>query len=166
MASVHLVAVVPTYAIADGEYDHLAAGRLAGLGFALHVLSSSLGVGQGVVQVGEPVPTTTVSGTVRRPHHEVPPVLDAGLLQPLLASAHDDWPAGAELAVTGRLVLEPYLWAPDGMLWPLVPDGVRLWTVDRLRRVGDDGVEDLPSLPGAAVGLDHAATYLIDFAAN
>jgi hypothetical protein len=63
--------------------------------------------------------------------------------------------------VTGRLIVEPYLWATDGMLWPLVPDGVRMWTVEGLRRVGDAGTEHLPTLPGPA-GLDHGAAYLLD----
>ena len=155
-----LVAVVPAHTIADGEYDDLAAGRLAALGFALQVLSSSASQGRGVVQVGVPVPITTITGTVLRPGDEVPPLLDAGHLLPLLASAHDDWTAGAELAVTGRLVVEPYLWAADGMLWPLAPDGVRIWTVEGIRRVGDDDTEHLATLPGPT-GLDHGATYLL-----
>jgi hypothetical protein len=75
-------------------------------------------------------------------------------------SAHDDWPAGAELAVIGRLVVEPYLWAADGMLWPLVPDGVRMWTVEGIRWVGEDGTENVATLRGPA-GLDHGATYLL-----
>jgi hypothetical protein len=161
VASVRLVAVVPAHTIADGEYDDLAAGRLAALGFALQEPSASAAHDRGVIQVGEPVPTTTITGTVLRPGDEVPPLLDAGHLLSLLASAHDDWTAGAELAVTGRLVVEPYLWATDGMLWPLVPDGVRMWTVEGIRRVDEEGIEHLATLPGPA-GLDHGATYLLD----
>ena len=63
--------------------------------------------------------------------------------------------------MTGRLVVEPYLWAADGMLWPLMPDGVRMWTVDGIRRVAADGTEHLATLPGPA-GLDHGATYVLD----
>jgi len=64
------------------------------------------------------------------------------------------------LAVTGRLVVEPYLWAADGMLWPLLPDGVQMWSVDRIRCIGDGGTEELESLPGPS-GLDRGATYLL-----
>ena len=117
------MAVVPTHTLADGEYDDVVTGRLAGFGFALQVTSTAAASSAGVTQEGSPVPTTTVAGTVRLPGTEVPPVLDAGLVQPLLASADERWPADAMLAVTGRLVVEPYLWAADGMLWPLLPDG-------------------------------------------
>ena len=156
-----LVAVVPTHTLADGEYDDVVTGRLAGFGFALQVTSTAAASSAGVTQEGSPVPTTTVAGTVRLPGTEVPPVLDAGLVQPLLASADERWPADAMLAVTGRLVVEPYLWAADGMLWPLLPDAVRMWSVDRIRRIGEEGTEELESLPGPS-GLEHAATYLLD----
>jgi hypothetical protein len=73
---VRLVAVVPAHTIADGEYDDLAAGRLAALGFALQVLSTAAATEYGVVQIGTPVPTTTITGTVLRPGDEVPPVLE------------------------------------------------------------------------------------------
>ena len=158
----HLGAVVPIHTIADGEYDDLAPGRLAALGFALQVLSSTPSDGAPQVgQEGAPIPSTTVTGTIVLPGDEVPPILDAGSVRPLLATVDETWPAGERFAVTGRLVVEPYLWATDGMLWPLVPEGVQMWSVDTIRRVGDDGIEDLPALPGPS-GLDHGATYLLD----
>ena len=165
MGPVHLVAVVPTYTIADGEYDHIAAGHLAALGFALQVATSAPAGpdGPGVVQDDALIPTTTITGTVLRPTDQAPAVLDDGSVRPLLATSDDPWTAGEMLAVTGRLAVEPYLWATDGMLWPLVPDGVRMWSVHAIRRLGEDGVEHLPSLPGPT-GLDHDATYVLDLA--
>jgi len=50
---VRLVAV-PAHTIADGEHDDLAAGRLAALGFALQVLTTSPGRSRG--SLAEPVP--------------------------------------------------------------------------------------------------------------
>lgn len=76
------------------------------------------------------------------------------------ASADERWPADEVLAVTGRLVVEPYLWAVDGMLWPLLPDGLRMWSVDRIHCLDADGTEEeLMSLPGPS-GLDHGAALL------
>ncbi|MFC5136984.1 hypothetical protein ACFPK1_01955 [Actinomycetospora rhizophila] len=157
-----LVAVVPHHTIAGGEYDGLAVGRYAGLGFALQVGSSTPSDGgSGVAQEGDPVPVTTVTGTVLLPSDEAPPVLSAGAVQPLLASADETWPADGQLAVTGRLVVEPCLWAADGMLWSLVSDGVRMWSVDAICRIGGDGIEDLATLSGL-IELDHGSTYVLE----
>ena len=162
VTTVRLVAVVPHHTIVDGEYDGLEVGRFAGLGFALQVQSTASADGHsGVAQEGGPVPVTTVTGTVVLPSDEAPPILSAGAVQPLLASADETWPADAQLAVTGQLVVEPYLWAADGMLWPLVPDGVRMWSVDAIRRIGLDGIEDLMTLSDPT-GLDHGSTYVLE----
>ncbi|GAA4933101.1 hypothetical protein GCM10023204_46390 [Actinomycetospora succinea] len=162
MIQVRLVAVVPHHTIADGEYDDLTVGRFSALGFALQVRSTAAtDARSGVSQEGGPVPVTTVTGTVVVPSEEAPPILAAGAVQPLLASADETWPADAQLAVTGQLVVEPYLWAADGMLWPLVPDGVRMWSVDGIRRIGLDGIEDLTTLSGPT-DLDHGSTYVLE----
>ena len=155
-----LVAVVPTHTLADGEYDDVVTGRLAGFGFALQVTSTAAASSAGVTQEGSPVPTTTVAGTVRLPGTEVPPVLDAGLVQPLLASADERWPADAMLAVTGRLVVEPYLWAADAMLWPLLPDGVRMWSSTASAASGTRAPRSWRVCPGRR-GCDRGATYLL-----
>lgn len=141
------------------KYDDVVTGQLAGFGFALQVTSTATATSAGVTQDGSSVPTTTVAGTVRLPDTEVPPVLDAGLVQPLLVTSDEPWLPDAMLAVTGRLVVEPYLWAAEGMLWPLLPDGVRMWSVDRIRRIGTRAPRTRRACPGR---LDHGATYLLE----
>lgn len=50
------------------------------------------------------------------------------------------------------------------MLWPVLPEAVRVWSVERVRCVHEKGTFALDALPGSA-GLDHEATYLLDLAA-
>lgn len=88
MPPVHLVVVVPTYTIADGEYDDIVVGRHAAFGFALQPASTRAARpgADAVVQDGAPVSTSTVTGTVIRPTAQAPAVLDDGGVRPLLAS--------------------------------------------------------------------------------
>lgn len=155
----HVVAAVPAWMLADGEYAAIAVGHAAEFGFALEPeLVETRAEAPGVVQVGEAVPTTTVSGTAVADSSDGPSVVDAGDVKPILLG--DALPGGGEVVARGRLVVEPFLWATDGILWPLIPDGVRLWSVDRIRRVGSD-IEDLEATPSVE-DVDHDAVYLLD----
>jgi hypothetical protein len=164
---VHLVAVVPTYTIGDGEYEDVVVGRPAAFGFALQPTSTrpARPGADAVVQDGAPIPTSTITGTVIRPTDQAPAVLDDGRVRPLLATSDDAWTTGDVLAVTGRLVVEPYLWATEGKLWPALPDAVRLWSVEGIRRVTGAGTMALDALPGPEE-LDHDATYVLDLVAS
>ncbi len=87
---------------------------LSALGFALHVVSTSAATERGVVQVGVP-------GADDDDHRRSASPGRRGAARPrrspaaAIASARDDWTAGAGLAVTGCLVVEPYLWATGGI---------------------------------------------------
>jgi hypothetical protein len=144
--------------LADGEYGDVAVGRRAEFGFALEPeVVEVRSAAAGLEQDDKPVPTTVVSGTVVAHSPEAPSVVDAGAVQPILV--HEPRPEGAVVA-RGRLVVEPFLWASDGVLWSLVPDGVRLWSIDRIRRIGAE-VTDLDSVPRPP-DVDHDAVYLLD----
>jgi hypothetical protein len=159
VSAVHLVAVLPAWMLADGDFGELAVGGTAEFGFAVEPHNIDLGSGvSGIDQVGEAVPTTTVSGIALAPAPEAPAVIDAGLLKPIVATL--DASVWGAVSVRGRLVVEPHLWATDGVLWPLVPDGVRLWSVDRIRAVTAEVVDLSASPPVNAV--DHDAVYLLD----
>lgn len=159
LSTVHVVAALPAWMLADGEYGDLAVGHAAEFGFALEPESvEARTAAAGLEQVGESVPTTTVSGTVLATSPDVPGVVDAGELKPIVV--RDTLPRGKTVVARGRLVVEPFLWATDGVLWPLVPDGVRLWSVDRIRCVGVE-VADLDA-PPPVNEVDHDAVYLLD----
>ncbi|MCD2186636.1 hypothetical protein [Actinomycetospora soli] len=154
----HLVTVLPAWMIADGEYGDLAVGRAAEFGFALEPESVDVGAfPPGFAQSGDRVPVTTISGSVLRPSSQTPTIVDAGTLMPVL---HGAAPSGDGVLARGRLVVEPLLWSSDGVLWPLLPDGVRLWSVDRIREVATDST-DLDISP-AVSEVDHDAVYLLD----
>ncbi|WP_433802550.1 hypothetical protein [Actinomycetospora sp. CA-084318] len=155
----HLVAVLPAWMLADGDFGGLVVGGTAEFGFAVEPAHIDLGADMaGIVQVGDAVPTTTVSGTVLAPSPEAPLVIDAGWVKPIVTAL--DASHRGTISVRGRLVVEPQLWATDGVLWPLVPDGVRLWSVDRIRAVTAEVVDLAASPPVSAV--DHDAVYLLD----
>lgn len=155
-----VTAEIPPWMIADGEYAGVAVGRRQEFGFAL-VPASIQGrtADRGLHQV-DGSSATTASGVVLRHSSDVPPVLDEGCVLPILAAADLAHPAGAELDVDGRLVLEPFLWAPDGLLWPTVPDGVRLWSVRGISQLINGTSTGLDSVPPAEA-VDHAARYLV-----
>ena len=158
LSFVHVVAVLPAWMLADGEYADIAVGRTAEFGFALEPeLVEFRSATPGVQQDDECVPSTTVSGTLLLPSPEAPGVVDTGGLLPILVQ--QERATGRDLVARGRLVVEPFLWASDGVLWPLVPDGVRLWSVDRIRQVGTDVVE-LDAVPDATT-VDHDSLYLL-----
>jgi hypothetical protein len=161
LSSVRLVAVVPAWMFADGEYGDLAVGGQAEFGFALESERVDAGsAAMGIEQAGEPVPTTTVHGSVISASPNAPVVIDAGTVKPIVTAA-DASPSEA-VSARGRLVVEPFLWATDGVLWPTAPDGVRLWSVDRIRAVtGSADVTDLLVSP-PVTDVDHEAVYLID----
>ncbi|MEJ2866741.1 hypothetical protein WCD74_03135 [Actinomycetospora sp. OC33-EN08] len=103
------------------------------------------------------MPVTTISGSVLRPSSQAPTIVDAGALMPVL---HGAAPSGEAVLARGRLVVEPLLWSTDGVLWPLLPDGVRLWSVDRIREMATDST-DLDVSPEVSE-VDHEAVYLLD----
>lgn len=159
LLTVHVVAALPAWMLADGEYGDIAVGQTAEFGFALEPdLVEFRSTTPGLDQDGEGVPSTTVSGRWHECSSDAPVVVDAGEVKPILV--HTEPALGPNVVARGRLVVEPFLWASDGVLWPLVPDGVRLWSVDRIRRVGPD-VRDLGAVPGPA-DVDHKAVYLLD----
>ena len=127
-----VTAEVPAWMIADGEYGGVAVGRQHEFGFALEPAS--------------------IRARTR----------DRGLSQVDGSSA--TWASGVIVKdssdVEGRLVVEPYLWVPDGMLWPTVPDGVRLWSVCGLSQLIDGAITSLDALPAVAA-VDHDARYLV-----
>lgn len=159
VSSVRLVAVVPAWMLADGEYGDLAVGGRAEFGFAMELERVDAGSGAvGIEQAGEPVPTTTVRGSVISASSGAPVVIDAGTVKPIVtatdASLHD------AVSARGRLVVEPFLWATDGVLRPAVPDGVKLWSVDRIRAAAAEMTDLLMSPP--ATDVDHEAVYLLN----
>lgn len=159
VSAVRLVAVVPAWMLADGEYGDLAVGGTAEFGFALEPELIEAGSGAtDVDQIGGGVPVTRVSGTAVVLSPEAPPVIDAGLVKPIVIT---DAQNGDALSVRGRLVVEPALWATDGVLWPMVPDGVRLWALDRVRVLRQAVESDLAVVPSAA-DVAHDAIYLLD----
>jgi hypothetical protein len=156
---VHVVVAVPAWMIADGEYGDVAVGHTAEFGFALEPeLVEARAAEPGLEQAGGPVPTSVASGAVLAGSPNTPGVVDAGAVKPILLG--DAFQRAGEVVARGRLVVEPFLWATDGLLWPLVPDGVRLWSVDRIRRVGSV-VEDLEATPSVG-DVDHDAVYVLD----
>jgi hypothetical protein len=158
VSCVHLVAALPAWMVADGEYSGVAVGSTAEFGFAIEPEHVDAGPrSTGLEQVGEAVPTTTVSGAALVTSPDAPVVIDTGDVKPIVVTDAQD---GDTVSVRGRLVVEPFLWATDGVLWPLVPDGVRLWRVNRIRIVGaSEG--DLDEVPPAAEVV-HDAVYLLD----
>jgi hypothetical protein len=145
--------------LADGEYGNVAVGRAAEFGFALEPDLVEVRAAEARInQDGEVLPVTTVSGTVLAHSSEAPSVIDSGDVKPILMG--DEQPRDGAVVARGRLVVEPFLWASDGLLWPLVPDGVRLWSVERIRQVGPE-VTDLDAVPPPAE-VDHALVYLLD----
>lgn len=120
---VHVVAMIPAWMLADGEYAGIALGQVAEFGFAVEPSSlETHDAAPGVEQDGASPPVTTLSGVVVRGSPQVPPVLDAGVLRPILRSA-DEATDGTGVVARGRLLVEPYLWSSDGALWPLMPEG-------------------------------------------
>lgn len=158
LSPVYIVAALPPWMLADGEYGDLAVGRTAEFGFALEPDEVELRSADAeVAQDSALVPTTTVSGTALVSSADAPATVDAGEVKPIVV--HEALRHGQDVVARGRLVVEPYLWASNGVLWPLVPEGVRLWSVDRIRRVGAT-VSDLQAVPGPAE-VDHDALYLL-----
>lgn len=156
---VHVVAALPAWMLADGEYGDIIVGRTAEFGFVLEAdVVEVRPAAAGLKQVGEGVPMTVASGPVLAASSEAPSVIDTGEVQPILVG--EEQPRGGAVVARGRLVVEPFLWASDGVLWPLAPDGVRLWSVDRIRRVGAD-VADLQKVP-PVTQVDHDVVYLLD----
>lgn len=159
LSTVHIVAALPAWMLADGEYGELAVGRTAEFGFALEPDEVELRSAPAeVAQDSSLVPTTTVSGPALVSSADAPATVDAGAVKPIVV--HEGLRDGHDVVVRGRLVVEPYLWASNGVLWPLVPEGVRLWSVDRIRRAGAT-VSDLEVVPGPSE-VDHDAVYLLD----
>lgn len=161
LSRVHLVAVLPAWMLADGSFGELVVGGTAEFGFAVEPQHIGLSTGtRGIEQVGAPVPITTVSGTALAPSPEAPLVIDTGWVKPIVIAL--DATPDSTVSARGRLVVEPHLWATDGVLWPLIPDGVRLWSVDRIRAVTTETIDLSVSPPVTAV--DHDAVYLLDLA--
>lgn len=159
LSSMYVVAALPAWMLADGEYGDIAVGRAAEFGFVLEAdLVETRAAAARLEQTGDGVPTTVASGPILAPSSEAPVVIDAGEVRPLLVG--DEQPRIGTVVARGRLVVEPFLWSSDGVLWPCLPDGVRVWSVHRIRRVGSD-VIDLDAVPQAAE-VDHDAIYLLD----
>lgn len=159
LSSVHVVAALPAWMLADGEYGDIAVGRPAEFGFVLEAdVVEVRATAAGLEQIGEEVPTTVASGPVLAPTPEAPSVIDTGELLPILVG--EEQPRAGSVVARGRLVVEPFLWASDSILWPRVTDGVRLWSVDRIRRVGAD-ITDLDAVP-PVTSVDHDVVYLLD----
>lgn len=159
LAFMHVVAALPAWMLADGEYGDIVVGRAAEFGFVLEADIVEMGAAaRGLEQTGDGVPMTVASGPVLAPTPQAPSVIDTGEVQPILVG-EEDIRAGTVVA-RGRLVVEPFLWATDGVLWPQVPHGVRLWSVDRIRRVGTN-VADLKAVP-PVTSVEHDVVYLLD----
>jgi hypothetical protein len=159
LSVVHVVAALPAWMLADGEYAEVAVGRTAEFGFALEAETVEFrSATPGIEQDVERVPRTTVSGKLLVPSPDAPGVVDTGGVTPILVE--QERAGDRDVVAQGRLVVEPFLWASDSVLWPLVPDGVRLWSVDRIRSVGTDVVE-LDTVPDVTT-VDHDSTYLLD----
>lgn len=162
MRPVQVVAVVPAWMLADGEYVGLGVGDRAVLGFALAVTAvhDDL-VGAALTQSGEQPALTTLRGRTACPTDggRGPTVLHAAGCSVVLF-AGGRIPVDADLAVTGWLTAEPYLWAADGELARAVPEGRQEWTVRRVRAV-DEGTRELDRLPDEA-DVDHETAYLLD----
>jgi hypothetical protein len=159
LSAVHVVAALPAWMLADGEYAEVAVGRAAEFGFALEPETVEFrSATPGVEQDGERVPRTTASGRLLVPSPDAPGVVDTGGVKPILVE--QERAGDRDVVAQGRLVVEPFLWASDSVLWPLVPDGVRLWSVDRIRSVGSE-VAELHAVPDMA-SVDHASIYLLD----
>jgi hypothetical protein len=168
MDRVGVVAIVPAWMLADGAYVGLGVGERVTTGLALAVTDSTLEQAEpGLEQSAEQPGFTTLRGRVECPADaegsRVGTVVAGGpwVVVPFVATP---LPTGAQVAVSGWLTAEPYLWEADGALACAVPHGRREWRVTLVRRVGETGgPSPLDRLPTEA-GVDPDAAYLLDLA--
>lgn len=166
---VAVVAIVPAWMLADGEYVGVGVGERVTSGLALAVTGTASGPVDAaeLAQAGEQPGFTTMRGRVECPEDgdgtRAGTVLHAGpwVVVPFAASP---LPPGEDLVASGWLTAEPYLWAADGALTRAVPAGRRCWRVERVRCVVDGGEPaDLRRLPDEA-SVDPDAAYLLELA--
>jgi hypothetical protein len=161
-----VVAIVPAWMLADGEYVGLRVGERVTTGLALAVTDTSSGpaAGADLHQSGEQPGFTTVRGRVEYPCDgegvRAGAVLCAGrwAVVPLAATPLER----GDLVASGWLTAEPYLWAANSVLSSAVPAGRQCWRVDRIRCVVDGEepatIERLPD----ETSVDQEAAYLLD----
>ena len=162
-----VVVIVPAWMLGDGEYVGLGVGDHVTTGLALAVTATEVAppAQVGLAQREDRPGFTTLRGRVECPCDDegarVGTVLLAGpwtvvpFAAPPLAPAHD-------VAASGWLTAEPYLWSAGGVLASAVPGGRQEWRVAGLRCVVDGGEPQVvPRLPDEA-SVDHDAAYLMD----
>ncbi|MDL5158679.1 hypothetical protein [Actinomycetospora termitidis] len=153
-----VVAVVPAWMLADGEYVGLAVGDAVSTGFALQV-TATVPDGAGVLAQDADRPgLTTVGGRTVTVGRTTVLCCSPWVLA-LLASRRVD--PDVDLSVEGWLTVEPYLWAPGSELADAEPEGRSDWTVTRLRAVGEEAAHDIDRLP-AVDDVDPDAVYVVD----
>jgi hypothetical protein len=169
VARVAVVAIVPAWMLADGEYVGLGVDDRVTTGLALAVTDTAAGLtdAAGLVHADEQPGSTTVRGRVECPEDgdgtRAGAVLHAGPWAVVPFAASPLRP-GEDLVVSGWLTAEPYLWAADGALARAVPAGRRGWRVERVRCVVDGGdPAELRRLPHEA-SVDPDAAYLLELA--
>ncbi|HEY2191217.1 MAG TPA: hypothetical protein VGH76_02790 [Actinomycetospora sp.] len=171
LGRVQVVAIVPAWMLADGEYVGLATGERVTTGLALAVTdtdadtAAGTAAAVGLCQSEEQPGFTTVRGRVECPRDgdgaRVGTVLCAGLWAVVPFAATPLRP-GEDLVASGWLTAEPYLWAADSVLARAVPAGRQCWRVGRVRCVVDGGEPaTLDRLPDE-ISVDPDAAYLLD----
>lgn len=161
-----VVAIVPAWMLADGEYVGLGVGDPVTTGLALAVTDTSPGDAEpaGLQQSGDQPGFTTVRGRVECPEDgdggTAGTVLRAGAWA-LVPFAAIPLGVGKDLVASGWLTAEPYLWAPGGSLARAVPAGRQDWRVAQVRCVVDGAAPtEIGRLPDAA-SVDPDAAYLL-----
>ncbi|NMO93761.1 hypothetical protein [Actinomycetospora sp. TBRC 11914] len=166
-----VVAIVPAWMLADGEYVGLGVGEQVTTGLALAVTGTSASASAepadppGLRQAGEQPGFTTARGRVECPHDgdgvRAGTVLCAGTWAVVPFAATPLRP-GEDVVVSGWLTAEPYLWAADGVLARAVPAGRADWRVARVSCVVDGAdPAEIGRLPDEAT-VDPDAAYLLE----
>jgi hypothetical protein len=172
-----MVVIVPAWMLADGEYVGLGVGEHVTTGLALAITDTAItdtaitdtavapAAAVGMQQRDDRPGFTTLRGRVEGPRDgegaRVGTVLVAGGWTVVPFAAVPLRP-DEDVAASGWLTAEPYLWSAGSVLARAVPGGRQEWRVARLRCVAEGREShDIPRLPDEA-SVDHDAAYLMD----